>query len=153
LWLATFQTQIKALRKPDLVLKYRPTEWWRLFLYVAYYLGLRRGEILGLTWGHVSLETLEVHVLPAVLQRLARHAHISTTMGYYVALSADEIGPTYGPSMGQWSATPWRLATLLATVAKKRHKGQVSAIAPNPLSLLKYRRWELNPHMVAHTGF
>jgi integrase len=27
-----------------------------------------------------------------VLQRLARHAHITTTMGYYVNLSADEIG-------------------------------------------------------------
>jgi integrase len=31
-------------------------------------------------------------VMPAVLQRLARHAHISTTMSYYVCLSADEIG-------------------------------------------------------------
>ena len=27
-----------------------------------------------------------------VLQRLARHAHISTTMSYYVSLNADEIG-------------------------------------------------------------
>lgn len=27
-----------------------------------------------------------------VLQRLARHAHISTTMSYYVNLTADEIG-------------------------------------------------------------
>ena len=31
-------------------------------------------------------------VMPAVLQRLARHSHISTTMAYYVSLSADEIG-------------------------------------------------------------
>ena len=30
--------------------------------------------------------------MPAVLQRLARHSHISTTMAYYVSLSADEIG-------------------------------------------------------------
>ena len=30
--------------------------------------------------------------MPAVLQRLARHAHISTTMGFYVSLTADEIG-------------------------------------------------------------
>ena len=29
--------------------------------------------------------------MPAVLQRLARHAHISTTMAYYVSISADEI--------------------------------------------------------------
>jgi integrase len=31
-------------------------------------------------------------VMPAVLQRLARHANIATTMGFYVSLSADEIG-------------------------------------------------------------
>jgi integrase len=31
-------------------------------------------------------------VMPAVLQRLARHAHYSTTEAYYVSLSADEIG-------------------------------------------------------------
>ena len=31
-------------------------------------------------------------VMPAVLKRLMRHADISTTMGYYVSLSADEIG-------------------------------------------------------------
>jgi integrase len=58
-----FMEIIKATRKPDLALKYCSADWWRVFLYVAYYLGLRRGEILGLTWGQVSLETLEVHVL------------------------------------------------------------------------------------------
>ena len=58
-----FMEMVKALRKPELVLKYRSADWWRMFLYAAYYLGLRRGEILGLAWGHVSLETLEVHVL------------------------------------------------------------------------------------------
>ena len=31
-------------------------------------------------------------VMPAVLQRLARHATIGTTMSYYVSLSADEMG-------------------------------------------------------------
>jgi hypothetical protein len=30
--------------------------------------------------------------MPAVLQRLARHGHISTTMSYYVSLTADEMG-------------------------------------------------------------
>ena len=29
--------------------------------------------------------------MPAVLQRLARHANIATTMSYYVNLTADEI--------------------------------------------------------------
>ena len=31
-------------------------------------------------------------VMPAVLQKLARHSHISTTMSFYVCLAADEIG-------------------------------------------------------------
>ncbi|MDY0169176.1 MAG: site-specific integrase, partial [Thermoguttaceae bacterium] len=31
-------------------------------------------------------------VMPAVLQRLMRHSHISTTMSFYVALDADSIG-------------------------------------------------------------
>jgi integrase len=59
---ADFLTMVDALKKPDLVLRKRPKEWWRVFLYIAYYLGLRRGEILGLTWDRVSLDTLEVKV-------------------------------------------------------------------------------------------
>ncbi len=31
-------------------------------------------------------------VMPAILQKLVRHAHISTTMSFYVCLTADEIG-------------------------------------------------------------
>lgn len=58
-----FMEIVKALKNPQLVLKHRPAEWWRVFLYVAYYLGLRRGEILGLTWDRVFLDTLEVHVV------------------------------------------------------------------------------------------
>ena len=60
-----FMEMLKALRKSDLILKYRSADWWRMFLYIAYYLGLRRGEILGLTWNQVSLDTLEIHVLAA----------------------------------------------------------------------------------------
>jgi site-specific recombinase XerD len=42
-----FAEMVKALRKPDLALKYRPADWWRIFLHTVYYLGLRRGEIWG----------------------------------------------------------------------------------------------------------
>ena len=54
---------VGTLRKPDLILKRRSADWWRVFLYVANYLGLRRSEIVGLTWGRISFDTLEVRVL------------------------------------------------------------------------------------------
>jgi integrase len=60
-----FMAMVGALRKTDLALKRRSPEWWRVFLYVAYYLGLRRSEMLGLTWGHISFDTLEVRVMAA----------------------------------------------------------------------------------------
>jgi hypothetical protein len=40
-------------------------------------------------------------IMPAVLQRLARHGHISTTMSYYVVLNADEIGADLWAAHGQ----------------------------------------------------
>jgi integrase len=40
-------------------------------------------------------------VMPAVLQRLARHAHISTTMSYYVSSTADEIGADLWAAWGK----------------------------------------------------
>jgi integrase len=53
-----------------------------MFLYIAYYLGLRRGEILGLTWGRVYLDTLEVRVLaPTSKGRSERVVPISPEMG------------------------------------------------------------------------
>jgi hypothetical protein len=39
-------------------------------------------------------------VMRAALQRLARRAHISTTMSFYVSLSADEIGADLWASHG-----------------------------------------------------
>ena len=62
-------------------------------------------------------------VMPAVLQRLARHAHISTTMGYYVSLSADEIGADlWADPPGERPAKLGRLATLLATLSTETAK-------------------------------
>lgn len=57
-----FVAMIETLYRPDLALKHRSPDWWRIFLYVAYYLGLRRGEILGMTWRQVSLDAMEVRV-------------------------------------------------------------------------------------------
>ena len=58
-----FLTIIRSLRKPDLGIRKRSPDWWRVFLYLAYYLGLRRGEIIGLAWGEINFEALEVRVL------------------------------------------------------------------------------------------
>ena len=77
---------VKALRSQDLGLKHRSTDWWRIFLYVAYYLGLRRGEILGLTWGRVSFESSEVHVLaPTSKSRKERVVPLSKELATMLA--------------------------------------------------------------------
>ena len=57
-----FMAMIVAIRSPDLILTMRSADWWRVFLYVAYYLGFRRGEILSLSWDDVNFTTLDVRV-------------------------------------------------------------------------------------------
>lgn len=57
-----FLAMVRALKQPELKLKNRSAGWWRVFLYLSYYTGGRRGEILGLTWDRVSLAQLEVKI-------------------------------------------------------------------------------------------
>jgi integrase len=57
-----FKTIVASLNKPELKLKMRSRGWWKAFLYLAYYLGLRRGELLGLEWKHVDLAARELRV-------------------------------------------------------------------------------------------
>ena len=45
-------------------------------------------------------------VMPAILQRLARHAHISTTMSFYVCLTADEMGRDLWANHGHSPISP-----------------------------------------------
>ncbi|MEZ6073697.1 MAG: tyrosine-type recombinase/integrase [Pirellulales bacterium] len=61
----TFHNMVKALVDPSLELKVRSAGWWRMFLYLAYYLGGRRGELLDLTWDQVSFERREVTIVSA----------------------------------------------------------------------------------------
>jgi integrase len=56
-----FLAMIAALT-PALNLPKRSCGWWRAFLYVSYYLGLRRGETLSLIWHDVIFSKLEVRV-------------------------------------------------------------------------------------------
>lgn len=56
-----FVAMVAAL-KTGPALERRTAVWWRVFLYLAYYVGLRRGELLGLTWDCVWLDSLEIVV-------------------------------------------------------------------------------------------
>ena len=59
---ADFLAMVAALGNKDLQLLRRSIGWWKIFLYLAYYLGLRRGEIFGLTWDKIRLDSLELVV-------------------------------------------------------------------------------------------
>lgn len=88
-----FMAMVGALRKPDLTLKRRSADWWRVFLYVAYYLGLRRSEILGLTWGRISFDTLDVHVLAATSKgRKERVVPMAPELGEMIKQWRDKQG-------------------------------------------------------------
>ncbi len=60
-----FAAMVAALKSENLKLKTASPDWWKIFLYLSYYLGLRRNETLSLTWSDVSLETMEVRVMAA----------------------------------------------------------------------------------------
>lgn len=56
-----FVALIQAL-KGDIDLRKRTSGWWTAFLYVSYYLGLRRGETLSLIWDDINFIKSEVRV-------------------------------------------------------------------------------------------
>ncbi len=58
-----YEGWLAALDSGELRLTKRPAAWWKVFAQVAYWLGMRRGEILGLCWSMVDLEKAELTVL------------------------------------------------------------------------------------------
>jgi integrase len=105
-----FVAIVKSLRSPDLKLVRRPAGWWRLFLYVAYYLGLRRGEILGLTWSKVSFEMLEVRVLaPTSKGRKERVVPMSPDLaGILQQWRAEQTNPGPNDAVLPWPFDTYR---------------------------------------------
>lgn len=60
---ADFLAMVSATESPHTKLDKRTGDWWRTFLYLAYYLGLRRGELLALSWRDIDFEHQELKVM------------------------------------------------------------------------------------------
>lgn len=58
----SFRSILKTVDDPATKLRYQSAAWWRVFVRLAWSLGGRRGELLGLTWDKVDLEKAEVLV-------------------------------------------------------------------------------------------
>lgn len=113
-----FAALVAALRKPEIDLVHCSADWWRIFLYLSYYLGTRRSETLGLTWGQVSFPTLEVRVLaPTSKGRKERVVPIAADLSHILeewksktpgAQDKDELLPWpfdgYGQLYDDWHA-------------------------------------------------
>ena len=70
----------------DIGLHKRSNGWWKVFLYVSYYLGLRRGEALSLMWKEVGFQTLEVRIkAPTSKSRKERVVPIAPEIGEILA--------------------------------------------------------------------
>jgi integrase len=60
-----FLAIVAAAEATDAIVSRRSGGWWRTLLYLGYYLGLRRGELLALTWRDLDLGTRELRVQAA----------------------------------------------------------------------------------------
>jgi len=69
-----------------------------------------------------------------VLQRLARHAHISTTMGYYVHLTADEIGDDLWAAHAENLANPPEIGNTSCNTGHFEREKEGREIRPKSLS-------------------
>ena len=60
----SYRAILKTVDDPatEVSLHYQSARWWRIFVRLAYSLGGRRGELLGLTWKSVDLEKAEILV-------------------------------------------------------------------------------------------
>lgn len=58
-----FLAMVSACEDPATKFLKRSGRWWRTLLYVAYYLGLRRGELLALSWRDIDFHHRELRVM------------------------------------------------------------------------------------------
>lgn len=91
--------KIKERKKATKAVRYVPVEdyralmneapklWWRALISVAYGSGLRRGEILNLTWGDIDFENQLVRIIPKV--------ESSETLGWEPKDHEKRIAPIY----------------------------------------------------------
>jgi integrase len=104
-----FAAILAALKEPRLKLKYRPAAWWRVFLYLSYYLGVRRGELLALSWSDVDFARLEVRVVAGTSKgRKERMVPIATDLAAILETWRAESGGAAAAAVLPWPYDTFR---------------------------------------------
>jgi len=153
---------------------------WERLIQGAWLSSLRLEELIALSWEPDALFSVDLAARVFVIQGEAQKSRRTETVPMFPDFAAWLAEPcckgwpgtpttapqrlttftwtrlTWQRSCGHNSArlaTPRRLATLVATLPKKRPRKPMHETSPKSLSDKKYRRRDLNPHDPKVTGF
>tara|TARA_E500000305_G_scaffold111956_2_gene130380 strand:+ start:130067 stop:131203 length:1137 start_codon:yes stop_codon:yes gene_type:complete len=121
---------LEVLKKKRLKL-FQPTDWWRVYVQLALFLGARRGELLGLKWSDISFKEQSIKIRRETSKGRRDRTYESVTAlmpllkDWYE--SADSV-PLSTDSVLPWSHTTrrqlyvdWKKILKAAGIASERH--------------------------------
>jgi integrase len=142
-----FLAIVAAAEAPDTPVTRRSGRWWRTFLYLGYYLGLRRGELLALTWRDIDWETNELRVQAATSKsRCERVLPLPVPIAQLLRDELARVGPLRSNGSPSGGADAGRADAGRADAGRaEAEKSGTAAVLPWPFDTFNpfYDDWHL----------